>query len=251
MARNSEGQLTRFATGRRFVWIDLPSTSLPSMVKVPPRWQARLYYRERPKPTVTCFQCGLEGHRKGDPVCQVTVRDRRVSHSSDEGAISDGESEVSCISSETQNDRARVRSESSEEMFSEACETTVIENDQCNSNSNLVSDEKDDSGSNETEEEPKNDDPAEPSTVNKGKPSQPKSSPASRSRQKKRKEREAKKGSQSEATKDHLSKSKTDCKQMQTKISSLFHSDSRSQSRKRSGAPSPETPASAAQRFKR
>ena len=65
-----ERALTRWVNGRRYVHIDLPpeTNHLPRELQVG-HFVARLYYREMPKPKVKCFECGLEGHRKGDPKC--------------------------------------------------------------------------------------------------------------------------------------------------------------------------------------
>ncbi len=244
MARNSEGQLTRFATGRRFVWIDLPSSSLPSMVKIPPRWQARLYYRERPKPTLTCFQCGLEGHRKGSPICQVTIREKPESHSSQEDAVSDCESEVS-----------RASSESQEDMFSEACEDTVIENvesntdsissDYDNCNSENLSDQKTTNNAGQKQVDQVVTDSEAPPNIQQA--PQPNKTAGRRGRPTKKKERDERSVPNSEVSnRTHKSKKSN----VQSTLSSIFQTDNRSSSRKRTGPPSPDTPASAAQRPK-
>lgn len=67
-ARDEDGKLTRWVTGRRYVWIDLPTTPLPHRIQVG-SFYAKLFYREQPKPVLVCFHCGKEGHRKGDPQC--------------------------------------------------------------------------------------------------------------------------------------------------------------------------------------
>ena len=69
-ARYPNGKQSRCATGRRFVWIDLPTVPLPKKLKIS-TITASLYYREQPKTTLTCFACGLENHRRGDPQCKA------------------------------------------------------------------------------------------------------------------------------------------------------------------------------------
>ena len=69
-ARNTDGSLTHWVTGRRYVFIDLPTVHLPPKITVCGSFQASLYYREQPKPVIRCFACHCEGHRRGDPVCK-------------------------------------------------------------------------------------------------------------------------------------------------------------------------------------
>lgn len=88
--RTKEGKLTRFVTGKRFVFINLPNSPLSRTVQVGD-FTARLYYREQPKQNskpavcskclesghhvsvcqnqVTCRACRVSGHKQGDPVC--------------------------------------------------------------------------------------------------------------------------------------------------------------------------------------
>ncbi|GFR96206.1 hypothetical protein ElyMa_006292300 [Elysia marginata] len=46
--RDKDGGLTRFKTGRRFIYIELPSASLPKVAKVD-KFTASLYYKEQDK----------------------------------------------------------------------------------------------------------------------------------------------------------------------------------------------------------
>ena len=45
--RDSEGRTTRFKTGRRFVYIDIPKIPLPKKMKIGPSILGFLYYREQ------------------------------------------------------------------------------------------------------------------------------------------------------------------------------------------------------------
>ena len=67
-ARDGNRALTRWITGRRTIWIDLPTIPLPHKLQVGSFW-ASLYYREQPKPIITCFDCHLQGHKRGDVLC--------------------------------------------------------------------------------------------------------------------------------------------------------------------------------------
>ncbi|GFR81985.1 hypothetical protein ElyMa_000616300 [Elysia marginata] len=62
-ARDGEGKLTRWLTGKRWVWIELPRTTLPRTVDMGP-FRASLFYREMKgtADTRVCFKCHKEGH---------------------------------------------------------------------------------------------------------------------------------------------------------------------------------------------
>ncbi len=97
--RYPNGQLSRFASGKRFVWIDLPSTPLPKTVKIGDKI-ATLFYREQPKQTFSCFSCGREGHRRGDATCPNRARENvwglNQDNSSDVNSVSAGSEDESC-----------------------------------------------------------------------------------------------------------------------------------------------------------
>ena len=88
--RDNSGHLTRFVTGRRFCYINIPEKSLEHNLPVG-HFTARLYYREQDKPQrkeivcskclepghhvsvcqnpMTCRDCRQRGHKRGDPEC--------------------------------------------------------------------------------------------------------------------------------------------------------------------------------------
>ena len=68
-ARTRQGQLSRWITGRRYLFIDLPTVPLPHRISVG-SFSASLFYREQHRKTFACFECGEEGHRRGDPSCK-------------------------------------------------------------------------------------------------------------------------------------------------------------------------------------
>ena len=89
--RTKEGTLTRFVTGRRFAFINLPSKPLDRFFKVG-GFTARLFYKELPderkqvvcsrclqaghhvsacQNLVTCRSCHMSGHKQGDPICSA------------------------------------------------------------------------------------------------------------------------------------------------------------------------------------
>ena len=90
--RNKDGKLTRFLTGWRFVFVNIPDRPLGRTVKIG-GFTARLYHKEQPMADPqrttcsTCLErghrvsacpdsirrreCRQEGHRRGDPVCDA------------------------------------------------------------------------------------------------------------------------------------------------------------------------------------
>jgi len=93
--RDERGQLTRFKTGRRFIFIERPEKCLPKKVKIG-FFQASLYHKEmkteQRRQTATCGKClqvghysreceneivckvcREEGHKQGDPICSLTA----------------------------------------------------------------------------------------------------------------------------------------------------------------------------------
>lgn len=92
-ARDADGKLTRFLTGRRFVFITVPAAPLDKTLKVS-FFTAKLYHREQrqARKTVICSKCLGEGHhvsacendivcrtckktghKRGDPVCDLNM----------------------------------------------------------------------------------------------------------------------------------------------------------------------------------
>ena len=90
--RNKDGKLTRFLTGRRFVFVNIPERPLERTVKIG-GFTARLYHKEQPRAepqqttcsrclerghrvsacpnNIRCRECRQEGHKRGDPVCDA------------------------------------------------------------------------------------------------------------------------------------------------------------------------------------
>ena len=90
--RNKDGKLTRFLTGRRFVFVNIPQRPQERTVKIG-GFTARLYYKEQPRAdpqqttcsrclerghlvsacpnNIRCRECRQEGHKRGDPVCDA------------------------------------------------------------------------------------------------------------------------------------------------------------------------------------
>ena len=94
-ARDKENKLTRFLTGRRFVFITTPPAPLDPVLRVS-AFSAKLFHREQKasKKTVTCSrclkpghhvsqcdgdvvcrQCGQTGHKRGSAECQMDATD--------------------------------------------------------------------------------------------------------------------------------------------------------------------------------
>ena len=63
------GQLSRWVNGRRYCFIDVPEITLSKTLKVG-AFEANLYYKERPKDVMKCWDCKEEGHKRGDSECQ-------------------------------------------------------------------------------------------------------------------------------------------------------------------------------------
>lgn len=122
--RDSNGKLTRWKTGRRFIFIATPKEPLPREVKIG-IFTAKIYHREqksvRQKQFSTCFNCfgtahhayectnptvcrtcKMEGHKAGDPMCGLIFEDKGqgpdeaavapTADAADESAPSPGES---------------------------------------------------------------------------------------------------------------------------------------------------------------
>ena len=90
--RNKDGKFTRFLTGRRFVFVNIPERPLERTVKIG-GFTARLYHKEQPRAdpqrttrsrclershrvsacpnSIRCRECRQEGHKRGDPVCDA------------------------------------------------------------------------------------------------------------------------------------------------------------------------------------
>ncbi len=108
--RDDNKRLTRWKTGRRFVYIALPETPLVRSLKIG-LFEAKLYHREQKltKQTLECYKClqpghisvncqnpircrvcRLENHRAGDKECRLVATEREA-HLLEEGEVRDDE----------------------------------------------------------------------------------------------------------------------------------------------------------------
>lgn len=82
--RDDKGKLTRWKTGRRIIYIDIPEKTLPKQVNVG-IFRATLYYKEMRVPT--CSKCLTQGHHSSicdKPVkCKQCFKDGHVAGSAD------------------------------------------------------------------------------------------------------------------------------------------------------------------------
>ncbi|XP_076450382.1 uncharacterized protein LOC143286631 [Babylonia areolata] len=73
LARNPDGRLTRFETGRRFVFISVPSTPLRPVLRLGV-FTAALYHKEQKQKLIKCSKCLQDGHLaancEGEVVCR-------------------------------------------------------------------------------------------------------------------------------------------------------------------------------------
>lgn len=88
-ARDDNGKLTRWKTGRRFLYMDPPADPLPKIIEMGP-FRASLYHKEQRQQdkecrrcfekghqttdcpnNIKCHQCFQEGHKAGDPQCHL------------------------------------------------------------------------------------------------------------------------------------------------------------------------------------
>lgn len=76
-ARDADNKLTRFLTGRRFVFITTPTTPLEKTMKVGGFFTAKVYHREQKlvKKKVICSKCLNEGHHVSQCDREVVCRD--------------------------------------------------------------------------------------------------------------------------------------------------------------------------------
>ena len=103
-ARNTDGKLTRFLTGRRFVFITVPPVPLDRTVKVS-IFTAKLFHKEQKllwktvmcykcleqghhasqcSKDVVCMVCKSQGHKRGDPICKLSASDTSEKEREDE-----------------------------------------------------------------------------------------------------------------------------------------------------------------------
>ena len=85
-ARGPDRMLSDWKTGRRYVWVDVPSKTMPKSIKMGD-FMAYIYYKEMKKTQEcyrclkvghrasecqneeVCLSCRKPGHRRGDPIC--------------------------------------------------------------------------------------------------------------------------------------------------------------------------------------
>ena len=101
--------LTEWLTGKRFIFIDLPTQELKKSIKIG-EYNMKLYYKEMEKETPRCkrcfgahwtntcreeercLSCKLPGHRKGDPTCPVAIQE--FEHVEEQSEDSESEDEM-------------------------------------------------------------------------------------------------------------------------------------------------------------
>ena len=129
-ARNADQKLTRFLTGRRFVFISVPDKPLEKTMQVS-IFKAKIYHREQKlaqkvavcsnclenghhssvcSKEVVCMACNLSGHKRGDPKCLFPVAgqekdEARVSEKEKENESANGDDRKKESDSESANDR--------------------------------------------------------------------------------------------------------------------------------------------------
>ena len=163
--RNKDGKLTRFVTGRRFVFISLPEKPLDRSLKVG-GFSAQLYYKEQPKAyrspvctnclqpghwqwncqnLVTCKACLQSGHKQGDPVCGL-VLDPSQALSLPDGVV-DGErsGDLDPVGQETEKEEQQVdlQEEEEDDTFMDTVDGFVPETQLSPSSSGEASTNKD------------------------------------------------------------------------------------------------------------
>ena len=129
-ARDADNRLTRFITGRRFVFITIPSEPLGKFLKVSV-FTATVYHKEQKthdRPTtcsrcletghhvssctsdVVCRECGLQGHTRGDPQCAF----RKSNQEKEQNSQQTQEGQQTLIESSTSSDHKLPAAESAE-----------------------------------------------------------------------------------------------------------------------------------------
>ena len=73
-ARDKNHRLTKFFTGRRFVFISVPQTPLPKTVQVAENFKAKLFHWEQKEARLFCSRCLSAGHRISQCVNEIVCR---------------------------------------------------------------------------------------------------------------------------------------------------------------------------------
>ena len=94
--RDDSGQLTRWLTGRRYMFIEVPHTPLPTKAELGPFRPSIWHYEQKRRQTskcgrcfeghlttecpngIKCLQCGLFGHKKGAPECSLRSENEKI-----------------------------------------------------------------------------------------------------------------------------------------------------------------------------
>ena len=131
-ARDSDNRLTRFLTGRRFLFITTPQTPLDKTLKVN-IFQAHIFHKEQKqakkpvvcsrclqkdhhvsecKNEVVCRECGGAGHKRGDPACQLPDRSSGKQPDQEKPGSSQAQKEQSGLQSGLQSSQSAAASAS-------------------------------------------------------------------------------------------------------------------------------------------
>ena len=134
-ARDNDGKLTRFKTGRRFLYMEIPQSPLPTILEIG-GFKAKLYHKEQKEQqekstkretfqckkclkvghftrecsedSFTCYACKQPGHRRGDPRCAVfesSTRGEGINSQSGHRSEDPGRKGVSSRARQTSHER--------------------------------------------------------------------------------------------------------------------------------------------------
>ena len=78
-AKDCDGKMSRFLTGRRFVFITTPSTPLDKQMPVGDLYKAKIYHREQKQTKRSCTRCFSEEHSISQCTNEIVCRVCRVS----------------------------------------------------------------------------------------------------------------------------------------------------------------------------
>ena len=78
-ARDNDNKLTRFLTGRRFVFINTPSTPLDKLMPVGDLFKAKVFHKEQKQTKRSCTRCFAEDHEISQCTNEIVCRVCHVS----------------------------------------------------------------------------------------------------------------------------------------------------------------------------